>query len=104
MSYITDIIVTASTLDDDKVDVINEYFESIDKPGLSFFDPSENCGGDKVFCDPIFLGAFNYIDHDEFINFMIKNKSKFELPECIQIFVKEEHSEKYEVYSLGDTI
>lgn len=100
MSYITKIIVITSSLDDDKINIINEYFISINKPCLSFFDPTENCGGDKVFCDPIFLGAFNYIDHEEFIEFMVKNKSKFEYPECVQVFIKEEQSEKYEVYSL----
>jgi hypothetical protein len=92
MSVVTDIIVTYSGLDDDKLDTINAWMVTQrEYEGDRFVAVDEKAGGGKAMQANVALGAFNYFELDEFLVFL--DTIEWERPEAVKVFVQEEHDE-----------
>ncbi|QKG56237.1 hypothetical protein GKZ68_06005 [Hymenobacter sp. BRD128] len=55
-------------------------------------------GGSKMMETRIYLGAYNYLDVDDFINYL--RSIEWESPEEVQLFTKGQYEDKFTVYNL----
>lgn len=56
-------------------------------------------GGDKGFEATVYVGAFNYLEVSEFIEFVLTRP--WHSPEEVQLFVKRQEESKFAVYGIG---
>jgi hypothetical protein len=70
--------------------------------GRDFGDSEDEYGGGKYLETPFYVAAFNYIPESDFIAFLRT------LPWCcsadVQYIVKRQHSERFEIVTLADTV
>lgn len=83
MSYITQVIVIGSWLDEDKRTIDLNY-----GPFNVLLRVDEHAGGNKAFTSPVWLGAINRLDLDVFIDSL--KKGLWKEPERLQLFVRKE--------------
>ena len=105
MSRVTNLIVATSisedssylekTFNDFKVDESPFNLVSVESEKL----PNAWYGGSKFLEVNLFVGAYNYLDLDSLLVFM-KNQIKWEMPESVQIIVKEHEDTKFRIINL----
>lgn len=106
MSVVTNLILHIGISEDEeeRIKDVNKFFE--DKNGLVSLDDSKIprgwYGGSKMLECNLYIGAFNYLDLDEFIKHC-KN-IKWEYPDEIQIIVKEQEDDLFRIIKLGDNV
>jgi hypothetical protein len=104
MSYVTNLILNFGTLEEheDRLREVNSFFYKDDKAGFVLMDsegtPQNWYGGSKVMECWIAMGAFNYIDLDEFKNHL-KNV-KWNSPEYMQLIIKDQDDDKWSIWEL----
>ena len=105
MSVVTNLIIAASTSED--AEYILGQFKKFQVNGNPFFIASvdnENLpkgwyGGSKYLECHILIGAYNHLVLQELMDFMRK-EIKWEMPECVQVFVKEQDDMKFRLIDL----
>lgn len=97
MSHVTNIILKLPVLEVDKIKDVNKYLEE-NKKGI--FTDRIIGDGHKVCEQPVWVGAFNYLDTQEFIEY-IKDIS-FKYPNEVQIFVCDQHDETFTEKTRGE--
>lgn len=109
MSHVTEIILITSLLDADcdddetptaEMDSINEW--TLVRWGSLLARVDNHAHGDKAFQSAVFIGAWDRIIKDipEFL-MAVKNQH-WELPDSVQVLIKDEHDENFTVYRLFD--
>jgi hypothetical protein len=70
MSLITDVILCAHDTETAAIDALNTYLPSLSRGGgkLDLIGDSDHFGGSKVTSHYPWGGAFNYLDHEAFID------------------------------------
>lgn len=103
MSHSTGIILITAI--DDGFDMgkltvagINNYLKT--KYGGVLNKVSHKAGGSQVMPCDMHTGAFNYFDIDDFWGF-IKTVT-WEMPECVQLMIKDEHDDIFTVCRRGE--
>jgi hypothetical protein len=106
MSNVTNLILSIGHFDAeaDKIVEVNRYFEepeiealrcrglvAIDDPAL----PEGWYGGSKYFEAYIYLGAFNYLLLDEFIEYV--RSIQWQSPESVQLVVMEQEDDRFRI-------
>jgi protein associated with RNAse G/E len=103
MSVVTNLILHIGILEDeeDRIKDVNEFWE--DGIGLVSFDSSDLprgwYGGTKMLEANLYVGAFNYLDLDEFITHL--EKIRWEYPEEVQVIVKEQEDDLFRIIQLS---
>jgi hypothetical protein len=104
MSHVTDVIVTCSLLDKDKLPAVNEYFRrkniadgsdgtkyvALVDAGAAWDARSERMGKALQAC--VWVGAFNYMDHRPFLGHLLT--VPWRDPEAVQVFMNFENGER----------
>ena len=105
MSLVTNTILTFSILEyeKDRINDVNKFFEesgfvSCDDESL----PIGWYGGTKMLETNVAIGAFNYLELEEFIEHL--RNIKWEEPQNVQIIVKEQNDEKFRLLDLTNTL
>ena len=100
MSVITDIILLTFIRDSEthggrlNAEKLSEYLcENYRSKGLVQVDGY--AGGNRAMQCDVFITAVNYLDHDEFIE--IFNSIKWEYPESVQLLLKCEDCDAFEI-------
>ncbi|MBD0284876.1 MAG: hypothetical protein ICV79_05550 [Flavisolibacter sp.] len=109
MSKVTNLIITFSTLEDD--DVIIQSLKSFNYNGQPFEIasvkdknlPESWYGGNRKLECNVLIGAYNYIDLNELIEFM-KKAITWEAPEYVQIIVKEHNDFKFRLIDVFSSV
>jgi hypothetical protein len=111
MSVVTNLVLSLSIFDahgadryheegGPKIAEINRFFEPVQ--GLTDIDtlklPRGWYGGSKMLEAHLYVGAFNHIDLRSFITHL--RSIKWERPECVQLFVKEEDDERFRLINV----
>lgn len=102
MSRITDIMIT-TFIDEsvfDNVKLLNEYLK--EKGHGQFNLVSDHAGGRKVMTTYIFLLSESSLWVEKFVEFF--NTLKWETPEEVELFIKEQEDEIFTVYRVVDLI
>lgn len=108
MSKVTSIILTTSLIENQEYLALNLGNYRVN--GLPFnvksiedeLLPQDWYGGSKRMGANIFIGAFNYLNIEELIEFL-RTTIKWESPESVQLFVKEEGDLEFSVIQLFPT-
>ena len=93
MSHVTDIIVIDSGFN------YQEHFKKIKKwlqgryDTCSLYHVAGRAGGNKVMQCDVLMGAFNYMNVDEFITYL--NSLNWDNLYGIQLLIKDEHDERF---------
>ena len=58
----------------------------------------DGCGGQRKLETPIFVGAFNYLDHTAFIRFVFS--LPWDAPENVQVLIQGQDDNVFTIYSL----
>lgn len=106
MSVVTNVILYIDPLEDGDPDegimpkpikAINEWLEDHGKGSFGFIPPAAHCvGGHKALEVDLFLGAFNHLPLDKFLEAVFSQN--WEYPANVQVFVKEQEDDKFTVY------
>ena len=97
MSHVTDIIIV-TMLDDGGGEDCHPNVDLIaEKAGIWFEKASDKVGGNKAMQADVFLAAVNCLDIDNFVS--IFGSVKWEYPDCVQLFLKDEHENVFTVYN-----
>lgn len=104
MSQVTDVLITigagSSRLG---VDHLNAWINDNENPRGQQFDRRviyRSCAGDKYMQSTVLAGAFNYLPLDEFVK--VIESAPWECPEYVQLFIKEEHEERFKEIGLWE--
>jgi len=114
MSSITDVILTIGPenyIEHNKndgpdsfpvIDEVNSYLTDPDRGGyrtglVSTEVTGVRWGGDKIMM-PVFIGAFNYLDLDSFMDHI--KQCIWEAPECVRVFIKGDQDSEYRTQAL----
>lgn len=91
MSYITQVIVTASIYEKETVAFCfgDQWLKRVD----------QHAGGGKVFTSPVWMGAINYLDLDDFIDGL--KKGVWKEPEHVQLFIRKEDDDLFSEVKLN---
>ena len=107
MSVVTNLILTFSISEDEDrcISDVNNYEYQGLKMNLVSVDFDKDIdngkswyGGTKFMEAPIFLGAFNRLDIEDFKRYL--RKVNWEFPELVQLIVKEQDDEKFRTVEL----
>jgi hypothetical protein len=107
MSVVTNLILTFSISEDEDrcINEVNNYEYQGIKMNLVSVDFDKDIdnrkawyGGTKFMEAPIFLGAFNHLDIEDFKRYL--RKVNWEFPELVQLIVKEQDDEKFRIVEL----
>lgn len=90
MSWVTAVMVTASIMDDDKLEHLSAFRE--------MNEISEAFGGTKHPQVPVYAAGFNYLDIRKFIEHV--RSISWERPDRVQIFIKDEEDDVFTVHTL----
>lgn len=108
MSRVTNIILSTGYENDlDKIiDQINAYLiEKGMHTGLVSIDtdtlPRGWYGGSKMLECELFIGAFNYLHLEEFLEHL--KSYSWQYPECVQVIYKEQQDDRFSVWNLDST-
>ena len=107
MSNVTNLLLHIGMLEDEKAKIqeVNAYFEQRQvRPLISLDDehlPRGWYGGDKYLECRLYVGAFNYLYLDEFIEHL--KTITWEEPEALQLMVKEERDDLFQVIQVVRT-
>ena len=91
MSYVTNVILSFSILENEEACLkeVNIYFPAQELP----FKKLQDYAGSKFLEQPTFIGAFNYLGTEEFIEHVRKVHWKF--PKLVQLFICDQEDEQY---------
>jgi hypothetical protein len=102
VSNVTDVIVTASLLDDDKLLAVNEYFrlariaDGFSGDGAPYLVDAKTAwrerGIGKAMQAEVWIGAFKYMEHRDFLAHL--RTVKWADPGEVQVFMNFENGEK----------
>ena len=95
MSHVTDIILIDSGLHLHEVREINKYLQDNYNSGLQQIDSMFGGGNKAIQCD-IWIGAYNHMDIDLFLNFFYSLRCVFKKE--VQLLLKDEHDECFTLY------
>ena len=110
MSVVTNLILSFSILEDERSRVSEINFFENNGRGFELAtadferenNPSSNktwYGGTKFLETPLYIGAYNHLDVEGLIEHLkIVN---WEYPESVQLFLKEQESDKFRILELG---
>ena len=107
MSIVTNLILTFSISEDEDscMSEVNNYEYRGLKMNLVSVDFDKDIdnrkawyGGTKFMETPIFLGAFNHLDIEDFKRYL--RKVNWEFPELVQLIVKEQEDENFRIVKL----
>lgn len=105
MSTVTNLILSHSILEDDngaRIKEVNKFFEREETRGFVEAElPYEVYGGSKVLEAPIYIGAFNYLMEDEFLEYL-RSEVNWEHPEEVQIIIKRQEDDLFSIINLSD--
>lgn len=96
MSHVTDIILIDSGLN------YSKYFKEIERwleehhHWCSLRQLNEKAGGNKVMQCDVFMGAFNHMDIEAFIEYF--NSVEWNDREGIQLLIKDEHDDEFTMW------
>ena|ERR1043165_4583585 len=102
MSVVTNVVLTFSILEDDGhnddwaeiISSINKYFDEQGRRGFIVVPREMDWyGGNKVLEAPLFVGAFNHLGLEDFIEHL--KTIKWEYPEEVQLWVKEQEDDVF---------
>jgi hypothetical protein len=102
MSHVTDIILSTMLGDGENreekhpnVDQLNKYL-SENYGGWYLVKVDEKAGGGKSMQCDLFIAAINHLNIPEFLD--VFYKIEWEGPEYVQLFLKDEHDERFTTY------
>jgi len=104
MSVVTNCIIAFSLVEneDKKLDEINLFFRKEKYEGFISIDdislPTGWYGGDKMFEVFLAIGAFNHLDPFGLIQHI--KSIEFVLPECVQLMLCRQESDKFRVINI----
>jgi len=55
-------------------------------------------GGSKMLETPLYVGAFNYFQEEQFIEHL--RKIKWAEPECVQLIIKRQNDDRFEIINV----
>jgi hypothetical protein len=93
MSHVTDVIITASLLDDDKQPALQAWFDAHRKGEAGPRRVDQHAGGGKALQTAVYIGAHNYITDDEIVALL--RSVPWDVARWVQCFVKHEHEDHY---------
>lgn len=102
MSLVTNVVVSCSILDTEKLPEVNKVFKTgrgqhcCNNVGLN--DVGDAAGGCKALETPLWVGAFNYFLKDNFLEHI--RQVEWQQPEAAQVFVKEHEDDTFVIYTL----
>ncbi len=97
MSYVSNVILSFSIMENcsKRVDDVESYFKNLETRG--FVDISESSsavyGGTKCLETPLLVGAFNYLNFEDFTSHL--QAIQWESPEDVQLIVKDQEDERF---------
>jgi hypothetical protein len=77
---------------------LNAQLEGLN-PGNSFNEVSEHAGGTKAMEAEVWLGAFNYLDLEDFLERV--RLTDFEYPDDVRILVQEQDDDHFRLVELS---
>lgn len=102
MSHVTDIILITAIEDGvgeaeehPNAEKIHKFICSKYVAGLKKVD--ELSGGNKAMQCDVFMTAINYLDIPALVDFFYE--IKWEMPECVQLLIKDEHDDIFKIYT-----
>ena len=99
MSYVTNIVLSWSILEDDsKIEEVNTYFKYNQRGFVSCGDdslPRGWYGGSKMLETPLFIGAFNYVGLEDLREHL--RTITFEYPESVQLIIKDQDDDIFRI-------
>ena len=103
MSWVTNIVLNIGLPgDEEHIGEVNLFFEEMDVPGLISINhslPERWYGGDQVFEANLFIGAFDWLELDNFVRHLIS--IKWEEPALVQLFVKEQNNATFKIIPIA---
>ena len=100
MSLVTNVILTADTSESEAVEWVNTHFIREDeKPFVLLNSDNAPLAGRKSLERTVCLGAFNFLDLGRLVE-AIKS-APWTRPETVQLFVSQQHEEKFRAMNLG---
>lgn len=108
MSHVTNIILHMSCMEDEdsRLAEANKFFDDPHRGLVHMEDPKLPhgwYGGTKLIEAEIAIGAFNYLELHAFVEHL-REHVQWNTPECVQLFIKRQHDEKFWVFDLQDDI
>lgn len=107
MGVVESCVLGLSILDDDKLDLINEYFKDDKWGGFTSIDDDKIFsgkdkwyGGRKFMEHTVAVGAFVGFERREFMTYL--STLTFSNPEDLQLYVMEEEEYKFTTYTLKE--
>lgn len=114
MSKVTNLIISFSIVEDEKsrTSEINLFtnndrgfkINSADFEEVHDMEKGINrtrwYGGSKILETPLYVGAYNHLDLDKLMEHL--KSINWLMPECVQIIVKEQDSEKFKIIGITD--
>jgi hypothetical protein len=105
MSKVTNLIIATSLIED--IEYLKGKFKQHTTPGYSIDIVSVDdeklpkgwYGGNKFLEVNLFIGAYNYFNLENFLMFC-KQEINWEMPESVQIFVKEQDDLRFRIINL----
>lgn len=108
MSSVTSVILSFNPLLKSDLKIISnklkEYTDSQECGEFTYID-NQNLGGNRVFTSHLYMGAFNYLISEEFVEFIRSfNLISIEYYSFnnMQVFIKAEHDDMWSLYSFED--
>lgn len=107
MSSVTDIILTCSVLEDEggttdapypAIESVNKYLRDANKGVLVHLNGHE--GGHRAWQVEVFGGAFNYLDHEDFVRAL--KSAPWQEPEAVTLLVQGEHDDTMREFRISD--
>ena len=102
MSYVTNLILHIGILEDrdQRIEEVNQYFQKDDTKPLIFIEAPDRdwYGGDKYLECYLYVGAYNYLHLDGFIEHL--KSLTWQEPESLQLIVKEQEDDKFRIIDI----
>jgi hypothetical protein len=102
MSYVSNVILSFSIGEGDSerdhadvIERVNEYFARESKNGFRIPEHNDWYGGSKTLERPTFIGAFNYIGLDDFLDHL--RTLPWKEPESVQVIICDQHDDEYRI-------
>jgi hypothetical protein len=107
MSVVTNLILSFSHLEyvEERIEDVNAFVYDDYQMNLVSIDYNKDIesqkvwyGGNKFFEGNVFIGAYNHLNTEAFINHL--KKIPWEAPDLVQLIIKEQEDEKFRIIEL----
>jgi hypothetical protein len=89
MSHVTDLIICASLLDEDKEPAMQKWFDEHRNHEQGPKRVDQHAGGGKCVQATVYMGAHNYITDEEILQMVLQ--IEWDQPLALRIYVQHEH-------------